>query len=370
MTVCAIICEYNPMHMGHLYHLEQTRAALGTDARFIAVMSGHVVQRGEFPILTKYARARLALLAGHDLVFELPAPHACAPAERFARGAVSVISKLGCVTHLSFGAECRSLEELRCASEKITATYPKDISLARAMPLLFPEHAKIFTPNNILGAEYLRALRDIAPHIKPIMIPRACGSEHDRDGSAMYWRKKLFAREDCSGLPFYHVLSQALEEGLAPISLKNAEKAVLSHLRGLSQEGWGAMPDVKGGLAQRISLAAKESVTLGELYANAKTKRYTMARIRRVVLSGFLGITERQALAPPHIRLLGIGKYASELLSAIQCPIISRPAAHKRALGLESAITDQLTLFMPTPQPSGLEWRSGVVRGKDETPAL
>ena len=346
MTVCAVIAEYNPIHRGHLYHLAQTKARLGEDMRLIAVMSGHTVQRGDFPILTKTARTRMALEAGFDLVFELPAPYACACAERFARGAVDIIAQLGIVTHLSFGAETGDLEILRELSRQTPEEVPKGM------------------PNNVLALEYLRALRETAPHITPVAIGRQ-GSAHDSPrGSAAAIRKRVLATGRVPGnLPFIGIWREESRAGRAPISLIKQERAVLSYLRRMTPSDFWALPDVGGGgLAQRLHSAAGQARSLEELYRLAKTKRYTLARIRRCVLAAFLGLTEEMAKAPPHPRLLGIGKRGGELLPYIETPIISRPAAHKDALALEAAITDQLALCMPGPEPVGLEWRSGVVR--------
>ena len=128
------------------------------------------------------------------------------------------------------------------------------------------------------------------------------------------------------------------------------------------------MPDVGGGgLAQRLHHAAGAAGSLEELYHLAKTKRYKMARIRRCVLTAFLGITEATATVPPHLRLLGLGGRGGELLSKIKEPIISRPAAHRNALTLESAVTDQFSLCMPNPETAGFEWRCGVVVGVKNT---
>jgi len=361
MRVCAIIAEYNPLHEGHIYHIQQTRLRLGADTPLIAVMSGHVAQRGDFPILQKAARTEMALRAGHSLVFELPAPHACAPAERFARGALSIIAKLGIVTHLSFGAETDDLPALQALAEKAPAQYPKDMSLAAALPALFPAEKHLFTPNNILALEYLRGLRAIAPHIKPVLIPRR-GSAHDDDtASASACRKRLLAGCGCKSLPFADIIAREKQAGRAPVTLLNAEKAVLSQLRRLSAPDFSRLPDVSGGLENRLYAAAQKAGTLPELYALAKTKRYTMSRIRRSVLSAFLNITEEDALTAPHMRLLGIGQGGQDLLSQIQAPILSRPAGHKGALTKEALITDQFSLCMPCPEPGGLEWRTGVV---------
>ncbi len=359
MTVCAVIAEYNPLHEGHLHHLERTRALLGDGTRLVAVMSGHAVQRGEFPMFDKYARTEQALAAGFDLVFELPAPCACAPAERFARAAVSVAARLGIVTHLSFGAESGDLAALTSLSLRKPGAYPKEKSLAAAFPEILADSAEMFTPNNILALEYLRALRDLAPHVRPAAVRRD-GSRHDGPRSAAAIRKEILQTGSIpSGTAFPHILQKELDAGRAPVCLFRQQGAVLSELRRMTARDYENLPDMgTGGFAQRLHAAASRAGTLAELYDLAKTKRFTMSRIRRCVLAAFLKFPRE---TPPHLRLLGIGRHGEELLSRVREPILSRPAAHRDALRLESAVTDQMTLCMPHPEPCGYEWRRGVV---------
>lgn len=115
MKISGIICEYNPLHNGHLYHLEQVRRA-GAEG-IVAVMSGNFVQRGDAALLDKFTRARLAIEGGVDLVLELPVPYALAPAENFAMGGVALLTALGNVQEISFGSECGDIRLLSQAAE-------------------------------------------------------------------------------------------------------------------------------------------------------------------------------------------------------------------------------------------------------------
>lgn len=364
MNIAGIIAEYNPLHGGHAYHIEETRRRLGPDCRIVTVMSGHAVQRGDLPVMTKFARSEAALRAGADLVFELPLPSALAGAERFARGAVSVLSRLGIVTHLSFGSECGELEPLREAAALTLKSYPKHLSLAEAYPALLRDYADIFTPNNILGLEYLRALGARNSAIQPLTFARR-GGAHDSDGlfSASAIRKRLLAGEPLpsgtlpdSSLEIYR---REAEAGRAPIRLN--ETALLSYLRRLTPEDYAALPETGGGLHRRLYEAARRADSWETLIATAKTRRFTAARLRRAYLCAFFGITERLAKQEPHLRLLGIGRHGRELLRDISVPVISRPPAHRLALDAECRATDQLALCMPRPMPSGMEWKTPVM---------
>ena len=139
MAVAGIVAEYNPFHLGHAYHLAQTRAALGRDGAVVCVMSGHWVQRGECAAADKWTRSALALAGGADLVLELPTPWAMASAEAFARGAVGLLEATGVVDILSFGSEDGSLEALRQAADALDAPgYPARLREALGHGLSFP----------------------------------------------------------------------------------------------------------------------------------------------------------------------------------------------------------------------------------------
>ena len=128
MRVCAVICEYNPFHLGHAYHLRAAREASGADY-VLCLMSGALTQRGAFARHDKWLRARAALENGADVVLELPARFACAPAPDFAGGGVALLAALGVVTHLSFGCEPSALPLLSAAASLFKSESP-DFSAA------------------------------------------------------------------------------------------------------------------------------------------------------------------------------------------------------------------------------------------------
>ena len=188
MKITAIVAEYNPLHRGHQYHIKKTREATDCDY-LIAIMSGNFTQRGECAIFDKWARTRMALDAGADLVVELPVTYAAASAERFARGAVEILSALGCVDFLSFGSETAQLRNLQPLASilerepwefgralqgelKKGVSFPAARQAALAAVLSEEAAALLASPNDILAVEYLKALIHFDSRIRPVAILR------------------------------------------------------------------------------------------------------------------------------------------------------------------------------------------------------
>lgn len=196
MAAAGIICEYNPFHKGHLYHIEQTRLLTGADD-IICVMSGNYVQRGEPAILDKWLRTSMALEAGASLVLELPTYYACASAEFFAFGAVSLLQHTGITDFLCFGCEedrshifqaaAAVLYEEPAPYRSALKTYLSQgfgFAAARARALhhclsqQYPNvnwQSLIEHPNNILAMEYYKALLRLHSPIQPVPVQRMSG---------------------------------------------------------------------------------------------------------------------------------------------------------------------------------------------------
>ena len=183
MKICAIICEYNPFHNGHLYQLREAKRLSGADA-LLCIMSGNFVQRGEAAILDKYTRAKHALQAGADAVIELPTIFATSNAELFAKGAISILSAIPSVKTLCFGCENADKTAFKLAarylndepsdvSEKIKEMVASGMSFAKARANAWAGYIPLdllCSPNNILGLEYTRAIlaKDADIDILPI----------------------------------------------------------------------------------------------------------------------------------------------------------------------------------------------------------
>lgn len=381
MTTAAVICEYNPFHYGHKYQLTKTREMGAT--HIVAVMSGNFTQRGDVAVYDKYERARIALENGADLVLELPTVYSLSAAEGFARGAVSIIEALGCVDMLSFGSECgdiAALKEAAGASEYALHTdeFKDAMRKGASFPAALAEAVKAYytddvcellaSPNNTLAVEYIKALDDIGSGIQPVTIQRS-GADHDSDEesesfvSASLIRKKILAGED------YSAYAPVIDAPSADI--KKLEVAILSKLRTMRLSDFENIYDCAQGMSERLYKAVRKACTLEELYFLTKTKRYTLARIRRAVLCSFLGIDKKLLNEPPaYIRILGMNGRGREILSAAQCGLpvdtslknlMKQSREAHRQGAFEERCGDVYSLAFEKPRPCGYEFTAKPV---------
>ena len=335
MKIAAIISEYNPFHNGHKFHIEETKRQTGADA-VILIMSGNFVQRGEVAIYDKKLRARAATICGADLCLELPTIYSSASAEFFSKGAVKILNSLGTIDFLSFGAETAN-PSLLMTTAQLLANEPAEYSALLAerlnMGISYPSaRAKavgkilgesfeelLSTPNNILAIEYCKALISTGSKITPYPILRkgAAHDSHNPDGdiaSATFIRNLILNGGDPS--PFIPNSAEEIFNGAGVHSLKALEKAILCELVKMPAHQLRAIADVSEGLENRIKAAAVESKTLDELLEKIKTKRYTLSRIRRIILSAFLGITsDIRDAEPSYIKILDHNQVGQKLIS-------------------------------------------------------
>lgn len=385
MKICALICEFNPFHNGHKYLIDKLKA-LEYD-HIIAIMSGNYVQRGEPAIISKKYRTEIALECGVDLVVEIPTIWAVSNAQTYASAAVDIANSLGCVDFLAFGSECGNIECLKkilieVKKPEFSAVLKKQLSLgltfAKAREIAVgvvcgnSDDAKILREsNNNLGIEYLNALEKIGSNIKPVTIKRD--------------RKKFLSATEIRDLiknkdlniknyipkPSFDIISN-YENKIA--DLYGSEKAILSCLRMLSQENILNLPDVNEGIENRIIKAVSSSTGLSEIFFKIKTKRYTMARIKRIILSAYLGITkDMQKNLPQYIRVLGMNEKGQKILkkakSVASLPVVFEYSQIKkldnfaqRIFQKECTCTDLYSLFSNEILPCGEEQKFKIIR--------
>lgn len=396
MKVSGIICEYNPFHNGHLYHISKTRKNGAT--HIVAVMSGSFVQRGDAAIMDKLERARLAVRSGADLVIELPVQYCLSSAENFAAGAVYLLDSLGVVDEISFGSECGSTDILSSAleaSEKAAIEHADDIRSIMEKGYTYPRAltsvingcdpgigAVISEPNNLLAIEYMKALKRFSSKMQPFTIKRVKAS-HDSDtpegeyASASYIREKLSAEHNISGISSYitpmwaKAITAAIDRG-ETAQLSRLERVMLYKLRTSSPEEIASLNDVGQGLEHRI-YAARMAGSLDELLFTVKTKRYTMSRIRRIMLSLLIGITkEDMKQLPPYGRILAFNERGREILSGAKgkttIPFASSIAklsqlndTAKRFAELEIRASDVYGLALETVNSAQKDYRAKIM---------
>lgn len=380
MRTCGIVAEFNPFHNGHEYIINKARES-GFD-NVVAVMSGNFVQRGEPAVFETQLRADAALRGGADLVLQLPVIHALSGAQTFARGAVGILNATGVVDSLVFGSECADIEMLEKAADllcgnaldkAIKSELSGGITYAaareNALRAVSPELADIIKePNNILAIEYISALKILGSGISPIAfertVPHDSEEKSDSFTSASHIRKMIY-----SGDNFYDYVPSFYNDfkDINAVSFNKFEAAVLCKLRNMKAEEIAALPDISEGIENRILKAAQTSSSLEEMYFTAKTKRYTLARIRRIILCALIGITrEDAALESPYIRVLGINGKGAKILARMKetaaLPVISKTAdialcsgQAQRAFSLECTATDIYTACLELPMPAGIE---------------
>ncbi len=393
MQVAGIICEYNPFHLGHAWMLEQLRRQ-GMEA-IVCAMSGNFVQRGEFALLSKQARAEMAVRCGADLVLELPTEWSAAGAERFARGGVSLLAQTGVVTHLAFGSECGSAADIETMAallehedyhaalrEALLSGESFAVCRRRAVAKLAgePLAALLDTPNTNLGVEYCRALRRSGSSMAVLTVSRT-GAAHDgapREGiaSASFVRRLLGegrTEEAMAYLPAQsgEILRREMEAGRAPVTMARCERAILSDLRRMEERQFMPYDGGSEGLYRRVYRAVQEQCTLNEILAAAKTKRYSHARLRRMLLAAYLRLPAEPTAEPlPYLRLLAANERGRKLLRTMQknhVPVLTKPAdvvrlgtAAEALFRAEAQRTDVYTLAYPELQQSccGSDWRT------------
>lgn len=345
--ILGIVSEYNPFHNGHLHHLKQSKEI--TNASFtVAVMSGNFVQRGDTSLIDKWAKAEMAIQAGVDLVIELPTVYAISSAENFADGAVKILDSLGVVDYISFGSEIGEIgplddvakvlyKEPKEFSSLITTQLKSGLSYPKAREIALQQffgNSKKYSdvlnnPNNILGVEYLKALKRRKSHITPITIKRDYSDYNSKTiksgyASATAIRTMIKEKKNVHYVvPYetYEILDDKIINGKIVPSIDAFEKEIIYSLRKMTLDEIAALPDVSEGLENKIKIAANNCNNLEELISKIKSKRYTQSRIQRILLYVLLNITQKDIntskRVTPYIRVLGFNKHGKRIISAI-----------------------------------------------------
>ena len=381
MKVAAIIAEYNPLHNGHEFQIKRARQLTGADF-IIIVMSGDFTQRGVPAVIDKYQRTKMALNAGADLVIEMPLYYSCSSAEYFASGAINLLNGLGVVDYLVFGSECGDIKILTDIADvlinhkqeisgvihglvKEGLSYP--IARVRAVEEAIPnsyEHVEAMNfPNNILGFEYIRALKQFESSIIPVTNLRIGAGYHDRmmDNpicSSLAIRSSLEETNELehvrSQIPF-HVYKILEEQYGNTFPVLNKDISSILKYKLLLDEGKGYEEylDISPDFSAKIIKNLNKYESYSQFCDLLKSKDITYVRVARNLLHILLNIKKESMKKYKeegyifYARMLGFKKSSNELLSALKSeasiPIISKLADARHQLspiGMEMLETD------------------------------
>ena len=318
MKIVGIICEYNPLHKGHVKQFQQIREHFGCDTAIVCLMSGNFVQRGAPAIIDKSLRAKAAIRCGADLVLELPVTYALSSAEGFAAGGVRILGAF--CDYLCFGAEKADEAALmQTASALLSDAFAPLLRKYLEQGISFPaarqaalgemgiDTALLESPNNILAVEYCKAILSQGCSMKPMPIFRDGnyhGEEPDEENpSATSIRKLMLNTGDFKSLVSERAWGIFAD---APLhALDAGERAILSKLRTMCDEEFEMLPYGSEGLWRKLMHACRSESTLEAIIAATKSKRYTRTRIDRMIMCAYLGISLHDMLAPvPYVRVL------------------------------------------------------------------
>ncbi|MEE0946603.1 MAG: nucleotidyltransferase family protein [Acutalibacteraceae bacterium] len=385
-----IVCEFNPFHNGHKYLLSKAKE---NGKKNICVMSGNFVQRGEIALFDKYSRAEMALKNGADVIIDLPIGWSMSGAENFALGAVSLLKNTGIVDNIVFGCEndnkqlyC-SLRDLLLSEEVYNNIKERSLSgetyaavREKVVEEISPQCAQILSnPNSTLGLQYMIAAKQLDFNVDFSPILRI-GAVHDSNvtdnefSSASNLRSHFYNGNSGDIIGFF---PRNIVDKVQTLPYSNPdliEKAILFKLRSLSISDISMLPDISEGIENRIYEKIRTASSLEELLMSIKTKRYTLARIRRIIMCAAFGVNNSFLKKEvPYIHIIGYNKECENLVSAISknsnIPVIISGKDAKKLEGFakevfvtESRASDLYGLSFSSIQKCGREYTQPIIK--------
>ena len=376
MKIVGILCEYNPLHLGHAKQIRKIRESAGEECAVVCLMSGNFVQRGYPAIFDKGLRARAALEAGADLVLELPVQYCLSSAEGFAAGAVSILGTF--CDEMSFGAEHPDGEMLTATARALLSPdFPAHLrrhldaglsfpaARAKALADMGADNSLLMSPNDILAVEYCKAILAQNSPMVPAPIRRD-GGYHDLEAdpenpSATALRALIENDQD-----FRPFVPTDLFEGATVHTLAQGEKAVLARLRTMTDAEFEALPYGSEGLWRKFMRECRQKNTLEEILTAVKSKRYTRTRLDRMMMCAFLGLTKEDLASPaPYARILGFNSRGQQVLHHAKERTILYNVGQRidsPQWAIEQRCSDLYGLFAEDSEPAGMEPKRRVVR--------
>ncbi|MBQ9715967.1 MAG: nucleotidyltransferase family protein [Clostridia bacterium] len=331
---CGIICEYNPLHNGHIRQIQAAKEQTGCDT-LVCIMSGNFVQRGDGAVLDKYTRAVHAIKAGADVVVELPTVFAINSAQDFAFGAIKTLSALGC-EYLHFGSECGDVAQLEKVAEfllnppsaftkKLQENLDKGLSypqaIAKASARYF-DNEILNNPNNTLAIEYIKEIKNQHSSIKPVTLKR--NSDYNSDDLMSEFCSASAIRTACGKQDFKkiknHVPAYVFEDLTKNQYYSQQNFEIFAHGFLITSNTdylkniYGAEEGLHNKLFKNATLPCYDDLLFG-----TKSKRYTLLKIKRLILNSVLGITKanmkKAKKAKPYFKVLAINSDRLDILS-------------------------------------------------------
>lgn len=316
MKVVGIIAEYNPIHNGHLYHIQKSKEITNSDFCII-IMSGNFTQAGNIAIYDKFTRANLAIEHGADLVIELPTIYANSSAKFFAFGAINILNSLNIIDSICFGSESDNIDLLQEVCniiifkdkeiwEDINANLKAGISFAEARSksikkYLSDEQIEVLRgPNNILGLEYIENLNLLNSQIKPFTIKRESSnfneiilnSNNNNFTSATSIRNSIKTHKIDILSKYVPNNTYSVIKNIKPIFNDDIFKLLKYKLISMTSSKLEKISEVTEGLENKILKEINNSNSYDEFAQNIKSKRYQLSKIKRMLINILLDITK------------------------------------------------------------------------------
>lgn len=413
MNITGIISEYNPLHKGHIYHIEKTKELTNADA-LVCVMSGNFVQRGTPSIIDKWNRTKMALLNGIDLVIELPVIYSLSSAEFFSFGAVSLLNSLGIINNICFGSEYGDINTLfylanvlykEPSEYKLSLKSNLDKGIAypsarsNAMYDFISKHSSdiniknqlleiLNSSNNILGIEYCKSLLKLGSSLKAFTVKREGGSYNSESldfnyVSATAIRKCLKETNyDINELEKYlpnatydlikTLVGQSYNFTFEDLVLPYIKYKSLNMNRNIEN-----LPDVSEGIHNKIYKELQNAATYNELISRIKSKRFTYTRISRILCQFFIGFDSLntsllRTLPCPYARILGFNDTGAKVLKEAKIntsiPLITKiPKNINETLALDLQATKAYSMLNSKIHPNSDYLISPIIINKNNT---
>ena len=375
MKIVGILCEYNPLHLGHAKQISMIRKFSGPETAVVCLMSGNFVQRGHPAVFDKMTRAAAAMEAGADLVLELPVQYCLSSAEGFAAGAVSILGAF--CDEMSFGAEHPDPEDLMAVARALLSrAFPGHLrrhldqglsfpaARARALEDMGAPAGLVASPNDILAVEYCKAILDQGCAMRPAPILRE-GSYHDAEADPENPSATSLRALIEEGKPFRSFVPTDLFEHAPVHTLAFGERAMLARLRTMTDQEFEQVPYGSEGLWRKLMHECRQKNSLEEILTAVKSKRYTRTRLDRMAMCAFLGLTAEDLAAPaPYARVLGFNGRGREVLHLARdrFPLynVGQRVDHPQ-WAIEQRCNDLYGLFAEAIEPAGMEPKRRVI---------